>query len=419
MFNRSALSLVALISLLAAAFLAIRGIVNQIALAEWWMPLLLFVVGIGALAWNWMSSNSGSQLPEKHLDEPTTQVTTPVVHIPPPPSVSITDVAVTDAVDLPNKPRETTEMLPQVELSAEEMAIFKPTTPHVTANLDEGTIEEAVRRAAERKAESEKDETVPMRPGSAEPAADETHPRRPEKMIVPAGFSAEEMAIQKPITPHATESFDDAAIDEAITKAKARARTQKSTDITTAEEMASQKPETSDSTGRISRDLLPPTSTREMASRKPPTEVSTHEMESTIEVEVSEDASPLVDDKSGVVDMPAPSTEMMEVQSAPKEPTRRKSETIEVASDDEAVNHDDLQRIEGIGPKIAEMLIAAGISTYSRLATTPEEELREIMERANYRLAPTLTTWAEQAALAARGDWDTLKAYQDEMGKRD
>lgn len=86
-----------------------------------------------------------------------------------------------------------------------------------------------------------------------------------------------------------------------------------------------------------------------------------------------------------------------------------------------AVPADDLVKIEGIGPKINELMAAAGIATFAQLAATPVERLREILVAGGPRFAThDPTTWPEQAALAAKGDWVAFKALTDELvaGKR-
>ena len=67
---------------------------------------------------------------------------------------------------------------------------------------------------------------------------------------------------------------------------------------------------------------------------------------------------------------------------------------------------DDLELIEGVGPKIAELLKAAGIDTFDALAKAPVEKVQEVLEAggSKFNLAKP-ETWAEQAALAASGDW--------------
>ena len=77
---------------------------------------------------------------------------------------------------------------------------------------------------------------------------------------------------------------------------------------------------------------------------------------------------------------------------------------------------DDLKIIEGIGPKIAEIFAAAGISTFAKLASTDVAKLREILDAAgNKYAAHDPTTWPQQAKLAAEGKMDALKVLQDEL----
>jgi predicted flap endonuclease-1-like 5' DNA nuclease len=75
---------------------------------------------------------------------------------------------------------------------------------------------------------------------------------------------------------------------------------------------------------------------------------------------------------------------------------------------------DDLTAIEGIGPKIASVLQAAEITTYSKLAAADTNQLDKILKDAGLRLADP-STWADQARLAAGGKWDELKVLQDSL----
>lgn len=79
---------------------------------------------------------------------------------------------------------------------------------------------------------------------------------------------------------------------------------------------------------------------------------------------------------------------------------------------------DDLTVIEGVGPKMSAALVAAGLDTYEKIAASDETTLRMAIEAAGMRLSPQLPTWAEQARMAAAGQWDELKQYQDELGRR-
>ncbi len=82
----------------------------------------------------------------------------------------------------------------------------------------------------------------------------------------------------------------------------------------------------------------------------------------------------------------------------------------------EAEAKDDLRKVEGIGPKIAELLNNAGINTFSQLGATEVDRLKEILAEAGSRYAAhNPGTWPKQAQMAADGKWDELKAWQDEL----
>jgi predicted flap endonuclease-1-like 5' DNA nuclease len=80
------------------------------------------------------------------------------------------------------------------------------------------------------------------------------------------------------------------------------------------------------------------------------------------------------------------------------------------------IESDELRKIEGIGPKIAEILNEHGILTFEQLAEIEVGRLEEILEEAGPRFRMAVPeTWPEQAALAAVGDWEGLRLFQDEL----
>lgn len=95
-------------------------------------------------------------------------------------------------------------------------------------------------------------------------------------------------------------------------------------------------------------------------------------------------------------------------------------ETAEVVADKPAkkaaAKADDLKVIEGVGPKAAEVLHAAGINSFADLAATSAEKIKEILDASegNFNAADT-TTWPQQAQLAADGKMDELKELQDKL----
>jgi large subunit ribosomal protein L27 len=81
-----------------------------------------------------------------------------------------------------------------------------------------------------------------------------------------------------------------------------------------------------------------------------------------------------------------------------------------------AAKGDDLKKIEGIGPKIAEAFVAAGVDSFEKLSNSSAEALKEILTAAGPQFAShDPETWPAQAKLAADGKWDELKTWQDEL----
>jgi ribosomal protein L30 len=105
---------------------------------------------------------------------------------------------------------------------------------------------------------------------------------------------------------------------------------------------------------------------------------------------------------------------------APQTSVEEPAATQKLADEPARPAEDDLEVIEGIGPKIAGVLREAGISSFAELAAANSERLAAILHDANLRLASS-ETWAEQAELAAAGDWEGLKQLQERLkgGRRE
>lgn len=102
------------------------------------------------------------------------------------------------------------------------------------------------------------------------------------------------------------------------------------------------------------------------------------------------------------------------LQQEQENPTPRGfSEGAETSTPGEA---SDLKIIEGIGPKIEEVLKGAGIGDWSALAAAEPGRLKEILEDAGdqYRMHNPYT-WPLQARLAAAGRWEEFATYQEEL----
>ena len=77
---------------------------------------------------------------------------------------------------------------------------------------------------------------------------------------------------------------------------------------------------------------------------------------------------------------------------------------------------DDLTKIEGIGPKIAELLNKDGIHTFKQLAAAKTSRLQKILSDAGPRYQMhNPGSWPRQSGLAADGKWVALDKLQKEL----
>ncbi len=106
--------------------------------------------------------------------------------------------------------------------------------------------------------------------------------------------------------------------------------------------------------------------------------------------------------------------EEVEVEPAEEVVEEVKEEAVdETPAEEVSVEADDLTKVEGIGPKIAETLTAAGIATFAELAKTEVSKIDEVI--VDVRGSHPADTWPKQAEMAAEGKWDELKTWQDEL----
>ena len=77
------------------------------------------------------------------------------------------------------------------------------------------------------------------------------------------------------------------------------------------------------------------------------------------------------------------------------------------------LGEDNLQIVEGVGPKIEGLLKADGINTWSDFGNASYDRLKGILDAAGprYRIHDP-KSWAQQAKLAAEGKWDELIEFQ-------
>jgi formate hydrogenlyase subunit 6/NADH:ubiquinone oxidoreductase subunit I/predicted flap endonuclease-1-like 5' DNA nuclease len=125
------------------------------------------------------------------------------------------------------------------------------------------------------------------------------------------------------------------------------------------------------------------------------------------------EAAPVIETPAPVVETSKPEALVSSETVAPTAPitTNTAPDAIqETPSQTVLSSVDDLVIIEGIGPKRAAALVAAGITTFAELAKTDTTKIEEIMTGAGLSLEPGIETWPTQADLLAKGDMTAFNA---------
>ena len=99
-----------------------------------------------------------------------------------------------------------------------------------------------------------------------------------------------------------------------------------------------------------------------------------------------------------------------EAAKAEEEAAKKAEEEAQAAE----ASADDLTKIEGIGPKIAEVFSANGFPTFESIAGAKADDLKKILDD-NSLGQHDPGTWPEQAKMAHAGEWDKLKEWQDKL----
>ena len=78
--------------------------------------------------------------------------------------------------------------------------------------------------------------------------------------------------------------------------------------------------------------------------------------------------------------------------------------------------HDDLEIIEGIGPKVKQLLNQYNVFSFAQVASMTPAALKDILEKGGdrFRILPT-DTWPKQAGLARDGKTVELEAYKKHL----
>lgn len=104
---------------------------------------------------------------------------------------------------------------------------------------------------------------------------------------------------------------------------------------------------------------------------------------------------------------------------ATKSKTKPKSKTSPATKKTKTAG-DDFTKLSGIGPSMSATLKTLGIDTFEKLAATDDDVLRKMLEDSGARMnnnKDVMDSWNEQAILASKGDFATLKKMQQALKK--
>ncbi len=101
---------------------------------------------------------------------------------------------------------------------------------------------------------------------------------------------------------------------------------------------------------------------------------------------------------------------------APKKVAKKASKKTTPVAKSKTEVKVDFTKIEGIGPKIASLILEAGYITYEDLAKAKKKELTAILSAAGKRFQMhDPSSWAKQSKFLAQGNLVALKKLQDEL----
>jgi len=121
-------------------------------------------------------------------------------------------------------------------------------------------------------------------------------------------------------------------------------------------------------------------------------------------------ASKAVKPSAPAKEKPAPVAKKPEPKKAAAKP--------KTAAKPKSVKADDLKKVSGIGPKIAELLKAEGVDSFAKLAKTDLEKIQTVLKNAGPRYAlADASSWPEQAQLLDDGKLDALELLQASLKK--
>ncbi|MBZ0291101.1 MAG: hypothetical protein K8L99_00905 [Anaerolineae bacterium] len=359
---RSTRILVAIILWTVAGFIAVNNLVAGAGMNDWWLPIILFIIGLLLLLWPTAEATEAADYTEEGY---ATSASRPAVPTQP------EAIAATTAGVIPSTP--------------------EPPPVHVPERLDES--DEVVLTSRPLEAPASVEPTMNTL-GSRSVMQDEAVESPAEAAAVEAR-SVESQAVRKPLSE---EGHVEAPEPEPEERSEATETNQNVNTSPTVKAVEDKPVVASSADGESLEEAEAETDENE-----PMTEERSDAIAATVTAEDAEEEGDSLENIN--TDEGVTLEETGEVSGPPGDSISRTHPT----------KPDDLKRIEGIGKKMSAALIAAGIDTFEKLAASSEEEIRAAIDAAGMRFAPSVPTWAKQAEYAARDDWDGLKAYQDTL----
>jgi len=131
-----------------------------------------------------------------------------------------------------------------------------------------------------------------------------------------------------------------------------------------------------------------------------------------------EEDTPVAEESATAEETPVPVAEEAAAPVAEEAPVKEEAPApvVEETPTTTETPTDDLTKIEGIGPAIAKALNGGGINSYAELAGKSADDVKAILDAAEGNFgAHNPATWPKQSDMAAKGEWDALKKWQDEL----
>lgn len=434
--DRSGRTLLAATLLLAAIFIAMNRVVASAPLADWWLPIVLAVIGIAVAAFRPRTRVETSSATRQRRVREYLPPTTPIIASPE--TAALMPTADAAAVMTPASPETAEETYADVAVdesggvvaavdtapaAPEAPAIATaaepaPASPQTPAGTVESVVAEQTPASPETPAAQATSEAAPASPETAEANVMPAHADTGVDVVQPVRpGDAEPTPAQPPITgegvePTAREAgpVNPTASETPLPKTETRDRQEPSHMART--EYA--EPE------RIAEKDAPPAPTPDESLEA--SEKTSPEAQVVLE-STADPALPYETAQTGEV-TPAAAEQVAQGRSEETHIAENLTETAPAQvsrhemGDTVAGTADDLTRIDGIGPKSAAALRAAGIDSFQKLANTSEKQLLEILRAANVRLVGSTSSWSQQAAYAARGDWEGFNRFIREYRTR-